>query len=109
MAILGVPAQDAASNPTGKDKRLRTQDAGAADGANPPLSHPHPYRRAAPSPSHSFRASPGDQPQTRCLVCLRTPHPHMAECREETLSDGEPAFSTRSKLGHLVDRQGKSL
>ncbi|KAN0111396.1 hypothetical protein V8E52_008552 [Russula decolorans] len=33
----------------------------------------------------------------------------MAECREETLNDGDAAFSTRNKLGHLIDRQGKSL
>jgi len=41
-------------------------------------------------------------------IAHRQPHPNMGECRQETFSDGKPAFSVRSKLCHLVDPLGKS-
>ena len=109
MAVLATPTQDTLSNPVGKAKRQRARDANAMDNNYTAPSHPHPYRRMGPTPTHSFRPNPIEQPQTFCVVCLRRPHPNIGECREETLNDGEPAFSTRNKLGHLVDRQNKSL
>lgn len=109
MAILAAVPQDANANPSGKIRRQRARITSAGDGAQSPSPHPHPYKKAASTPTHSFRPNTNDQPQTLCAVCLRKPHQNMAECREETLGDGQPAFSTRSKLGHLTDRQGKSL
>src|SRR5580698_8367392 len=109
MAFLGSSTQDTTLSPSSKGKRNRLCDASSTNSASSLSSHPHPYKRAGHAPSHSFRPPTTDQPQAVCVVCLRRPHPNMGECREETLSDRDPAFSTRSKLGHLVDRQGKTL
>jgi hypothetical protein len=109
IALLAAPTQDATPNSAGRARRQRGRDASLTDRPHSPPSRPHPYKRTISAPNHSFRASPPDQPQALCIVCLRKAHPIIGECREETLNDGEPAFSTRAKLGHLVDRQGKSL
>ena len=112
LILVTAPNPDTATNTGGKTKRCPRghvmQDSLPApihiftSGTYGPLQvhHVHP---------HSFRDSTTDQPQTLCIVCLCRPHENMAECREVTPSDGEPAFSARSKLGHLVDLQGKSL
>jgi hypothetical protein len=108
MAFLATSAQDSSPNAAGKGKRQQARDTGPVDGMHSPAPH-HPYRRSGAAPSQSFRANAAEHPQTLCIVCLRRPHPNMGECREETLSDGEPAFSTCGKLGQLTDRQGKAL
>src|SRR6266566_4873251 len=110
MALLAAPVQDAASNPSGKAKRQWACDSNSMDSGYLPPSHPHPYKRTGSTPTHSFRAGSTEQPQTLCVICLYRPHPNRGvRSRKGTLSDGEPAFSTRSKLGHLIDCLGKSL
>lgn len=61
-------------------------------------------RGLCPRPPAPFVLAP-QQPHTLSIVCLCRPHPNMAKHREETLSDGEPAFSSLSKFGHLTDLQ----
>jgi len=109
MALLASPAQGTASNTGSKAKKQWPRDANPTEGTHSPPSHHHPYKRSGASANHSFRPNSSETSQTVCVVCLRRPHPNMGECREETLSDGDPAFSTRNKLGQLTDRQGKSL
>jgi hypothetical protein len=112
MRALTAPTHNAAPNPPSKIRRQRMRDTSASAASESPpqyTPHPHPYRRSESTSTHSFRASSADQQNTICAVCLSRPHPEMAECRKDKLSDGDPAYSTRSKLGHLVDLQGKSL
>ena len=110
MRALAAPAHNAAPNPPSKAKRhQRTRDTSASDSPPQYTPHPHPYRRTESTSTHSFRTSSPDQQNTICAVCLSRPHQDMAECRKDKLSDGDPAYSSRSKLGHLVDLQGKSL
>ena len=63
----------------------------------------HQYKYTAPSSTDSFRSTSTDQQATRA-VCFSKPHQDMEEYHEETLSEGDSAFSTRVKLGHLIDR-----
>ena len=108
-ASYAAAAQTSTQNVQGRPRHARFRDAAPTDSINAHPTQPHPYRRPASgsSPTCSFRTSSSEN--ASCVVCLNRPHPNMGECHEKMLSDGKPAFSARSKLGHLVDRQAKSL
>jgi hypothetical protein len=57
--------QDAASNPLGKAKRQRACDSSSTDSLYLPPSHPHPYKMTGSILTHSFRAGPTEQLDSR--------------------------------------------
>ena len=106
-AFLADSTKTTKPNPSGKARHAQTWDTNSAEHAPSNSQQLHPYKCTELPPSYSFWNNSLEQ--TLCVVCLNRSHQNMAECCEETLNDGEPAFSKQSKMGCLVDRKGKSL